>query len=335
MTTSVIVVAYHSGASLLRCLESLAPDRQGEVEVVVVDNGGGDEIAEAGALPYVRLLVPGRNLGYAAGSNLGARVASGDVLVFLNPDTVAAPGAISRMADVLRDESIGIAMARLRLLDEPERLNSSGNVLHLSALAWMGDYGKPVELVSETREITYACGASLAIRSRLFHELGRFTDRLFLYHEDVELGWRARMRGLRVVIDPGADVYHDYDFARNTRKNYFMERNRLIFVLSAYSTRLLLVLAPVLVSAEVALVVLAAREGWLRDKLAGWAWCARRPRWLLHHRDETQRLRRVPDRVLARYLTPVIDPGAVGVPLAARLTNPLISAYWALVRQAL
>ncbi len=335
MSASAVVVAYRSGASLLRCLESLAPDRQGELEVIVVDNGSGSEIDAARALPYVTVLSPGRNLGYAAGSNLGARSASGDVLVFLNPDTVAAPAAVPRLAELLRDETIGVAMARLRLLDEPGLLNSSGNVLHVSALAWMGDYGKPVEVVSDTREITYACGAALAIRARTFSELGEFTDRMFLYHEDVELGWRARMRGLRVVVDAGADVYHDYDFARNARKNYFMERNRLIFVLSAYSGRLMLVLAPVLLSAEVALALVAAKEGWLRDKLAGWAWCARHPRWLLRHRMETQRLRHVPDRVLAQYLTPVIDPGAFGVPLAARLTNPLVEAYWALVRHVL
>src|SRR5256885_15961389 len=153
MRTSVIVVAYRSGPPLLRCLESLAPGRQGELEVIVVDNGSGPEVGDAAALPYVQVVASGRNLGYAGGSNLGAHAASGDVIVFLNPDTVAAPGAVRRLAHVLRDESIGIAMARLRRLDEPDLLNSSGNVLHLSALAWMGDYGKPINSVSETRDI--------------------------------------------------------------------------------------------------------------------------------------------------------------------------------------
>jgi hypothetical protein len=113
-----------------------------------------------------------------------------------------------------------------------------------------------------------------------------------------------------------------------------MERNRLVFVLSSYSARLLVVLAPVLVSAELAMVVLAAKEGWLRDKLAGWAWCVRHARWLLRHRAETQRLRRVPDRALASFLSPVIDPGAVEVPRAVRLANPLLAAYWGLARRA-
>jgi GT2 family glycosyltransferase len=333
--TSVVVVAYESGSRLLRCLDSLAPRHQGELEVIVVDNGGGTEIHEAARLPYVDVVSPGTNLGYAAGSNLGARTASGDVLVFLNPDAVAAPDAIRRLAGVLADDSIGIAMARLRLLDRPQLLNSSGNVVHLSGIAWLGDYGKPADSLTETREVTYACGAALAIRSDLFVELGRYTDELFMYHEDVELGWRARMRGLRVVLDPEADVYHEYEFGRNAQKNYFLERNRLVFVLSSYSGRLMLVLAPVLLAAELSIVVLAAKEGWLRDKLAGWAWCARHRRWLLHHREETQRLRRLPDRALAGLLSPVIDPAMVGVPLTVRLANPLLAAYWALARRAL
>src|SRR5436309_1674819 len=81
---------------------------------------------------------------------------------------------------------------------------------------------------------------------------------------------RARLRGLRVAITPAADVYHDYDFDRNPAKRYLLERNRLIFVLTTYSSRMLAVLAPVLIATELGLLVLALREGWARDKVAGW-----------------------------------------------------------------
>jgi GT2 family glycosyltransferase len=332
---SVVIVAYRSGPHLGRCLDSLSPEHQGELEVIVVDNGGGEEIADARRRPFVQIVSPGENLGYAAGSNLGAKAAGGEVVVFLNPDTVAAPGAVAALARVLDDPSVGIAMARLRLLDRPELLNSSGNLLHVSGLAWMGGYGKPADTVTEVQDIPYACGAALAVRADVFTELGGFTEELFIYHEDVELGWSARLQGLSVVVVPRADVYHDYEFGRHGRKHYFMERNRLVFVLSGYPSRLLLVLAPVLLAAELAILALAAKEGWLRDKLAGWTWCARHAGWLLRHRRETQRLRRVPDRVLAGVLTPVIDPGAVDVPPAVRVLNPLVAAYWALAKRAL
>jgi len=143
------------------------------------------------------------------------------------------------------------------------------------------------------------------------------------------------MRGYRVVLEPAADVFHEYEYARNVRKNYFMERNRLIFVGTAYSLRLLAVLAPVLVAAEAGLVLVAWREGWLRDKLAGWKWCAGNVPWMLRHRRALQRERTVSDRELAEHLTPVIDPKMVRVPRAVAAGNPVVCAYWSLVRRLL
>jgi GT2 family glycosyltransferase len=336
VTTSVVIVAYESGPALTRCLDSLEPKGEAPHEVVLVNNGSaGPEVAEASARDCVELVSPGENLGFAGGANLGARRAKGDVLLFLNPDTVAAPGAIRALAAALDDHTIGIAMARLRLLDRPELLNSGGNVLHVTGLAWSGSYGRPADEISELREVTYPTGAAMAIRADLFHELGGFTDELFMYQEDLELAWRARLRGLRIVLVPDADVYHEYEFGRNPAKHYLLERNRLIFVLSAYSGRLLLLLGPVLVSTELAMLALALKQRWARDKVAGWGWCLRRAGWLRRRRRQTQALRRVADHELAPLLTPVIDPAMIQVPGVLGAVNPLLKSYWSLVRRAL
>ena len=136
---------------------------------MVVNNGPrGPEIERAEELPFVRVVEAGANLGYAGGGNLGAREATGDVLVFLNPDTVVRPGALARLAETLEDRSIGIAMARLLLLDRPEALNSGGNVLHISGIAWAGGYGEPAETVEGVRDVTYPSGAAMAIHRDLF-----------------------------------------------------------------------------------------------------------------------------------------------------------------------
>jgi hypothetical protein len=107
-----------------------------------------------------------------------------------------------------------------------------------------------------------------------------------------------------------------------------MERNRLIFVGTAYSLRLLLVLSPVLAAAEAGLVVVALREGWLADKLEGWRWLARHGRWLLQHRRRLQAERTVSDSELSRHLTPVVDPKMISVPTAVRGANRLLAGYW-------
>ena len=273
---SVVLVAYHAGAALVRCLDSLAT-QDVDLEAVVVNNGSEDpEILAAERRHFVRVVRPGRNLGFGAGCNVGAADARGDVVVFLNPDTVAAPGAIGELAATLDDPSVGIAMARLLLLGQPAQLNSRGNVVHVAGFGWAAGYGEPADVpAGEPREVPYASGAAMAMRAGDFRKLGGFTDALFLYQEDLELAWRARMRGLKVVMNPRADVYHDYDFERNDAKRYYLERNRLVFVLSAFSGRMLALLSPVLVAAELGTAALAAREGWLTEKARGWAWLAR------------------------------------------------------------
>jgi GT2 family glycosyltransferase len=323
---SAVIVAYNNGDALTRCLESLEPEG---VEVVVVNNG--DPLPEL----EVRVVEPGSNIGFGAGCNLGAANASGDVLVFLNPDTVVAPGALAELARTLEDKTIGIAMPRLRLLDRPELLNSGGNVLHVTGLAWAGGYGEPADDIRDVRDVTYPTGAAMAIRADLFRELGGFTEELFMYQEDLELGWRARLRGLRIVVTPRADVYHDYEFGRNPRKQYLLERNRLVFVISAYSGRMLTVLAPVLLAGELGMLALAAKEGWFRDKVAGWGWCVTHAGWLARHRRETQRLRRVRDRELAPLLTASIDPQMIELPKPVGAANRLMTWYWAIARRAL
>jgi len=245
------------------------------------------------------------------------------------------PGALSRLAETLQDPSIGIAMARLRLLDRPELLNSGGTVVHLSGLAWAGHYGEPAETLRELEDVAAPSGAAMAIRSDLFREFDGFTEELFMYLEDTELGWRAHLHGLRVVVDPGADVYHEYEFGRNPAKVELLERNREIFVLTAYSLRLLLLLTPVLAATELAMLVVAAKNQWLGGKLGGWLWCLSHLGWLVRHRYETQRLRRVSDRELARFLTAVLDPSMVTLPPPVAAANRVMRPYWALARKAL
>ena len=100
LSISVVIVAYESGATLARCLASLRTGEP-EAEVIVVDNAGGDRaVAERFD---VRLIEPRENLGYAGGCNRGASEATGDVVVFLNPDTVVDPGALHRLSESLQD----------------------------------------------------------------------------------------------------------------------------------------------------------------------------------------------------------------------------------------
>jgi GT2 family glycosyltransferase len=333
-SASVIVVAYGSGPGLLPCVASVWADDP-DAEVIVVDNGaGGEEIDAVTAAGRVTVVRPAENLGFAGGCNLGAKIANGETLVFLNPDTVVTSGSLKRLAEPLADPAVGIVTARLRLFDQPDRLHAAGTVVHVSGLGWSAGYGTAADGHSTQDEVTAPCGAAMALNADTFRELGGFHDEFFLYQEDVQLGWRAQMAGRRVVVSSAADVWHDYDFERNRKKRYFMERNRLAFLGTCFSARTLLLLAPLLLATELVMLLLAARQGWFRDKLAGWVWLVKNGKRLLRRRRETQSLRRVHDRDLVRLLTAVVDPGMLPLPAIVRMLNPLVSGYWALVRWA-
>ena len=166
-------------------------------------------------------------------------------------------------------------MARVLLLDGPGMLNSSGTVVHVCGLAWAGGHGQPAETFAELRDVAAPSGAALAIRRALFRELGGFTEELFMYQEDLVLGWRARLAGLRVVATPAADVLHDYEFGRNAQKSTCSSatgscscspriRRGCCFARARCSRRL---------SSRSSSS--RSGEGWSREKVRGWAWwCA-------------------------------------------------------------
>jgi GT2 family glycosyltransferase len=297
---------------------------------VVVNNGDPIPVVH----DEVTIVESGGNIGFGAGCNLGVEYASSEIVVFLNPDTKVRSGAIRALERALHyDETIGIAQARLLLMDAPERVNTSGNVVHVSGLAGLGGYGEPATAHAERREIAYAAGTALAIRRSVFRELGGFTERLFLYQEDLELSWRTWMRGLRVVVEPSADVLHDYVLERpGRRKEYFLERNRLVFVLSAWSGRLLLLLSPILLAVEVGVTLIAARDGWAAEKARGWRWIVVNRQWVRDHRRHVQGQRQVSDHDLARLLTPRFEIQVVEHPPGTALLNALATAWWRAVR---
>ena len=215
---AVVVVAYGDTPLLSRCVEAILGSERITVNVYVIDNGSTDgTVASLVPSPYLRVITPGANLGFAGGCNLGAAMATGSTIAFVNPDAIVDSLALAVLANALQDKQVGIVMARLRLLHDPDLLNSSGGVVHYLGLGWASGFGLPADTVSVRSPVTGASGAAMAISLALFQQLGGFAAPMFLYHEDLDLSLRVWLRGLRVEIVPEANVWHDYDFSRRPR----------------------------------------------------------------------------------------------------------------------
>ena len=122
---------------------------------------------------------------------------------------------------------------------------------------------------------------------------------------------------------------HRYEFSRNRQKFHLIERNRLILLLTLFERRTLLLLCPPLLALELAMLVSAARTGWVSDKATGWRWLIHHRRWIRARRRQLQAERIVSDADLAPLLARRIAPGNFDLPNWLRPLDRLLSLYWA------
>ena len=171
----------------------------------------------------------------------------------------------------------------------------------------------------------------MVVRRATWDRLGGLDASYFLYCEDLDLGLRIWLAGERVGVVPAAQVVHSYEFDKGSEKWFWLERNRLRTVLSVYPPALLLLLTPALLAAEVALLAVAAGQGWLGAKLRAQAAVLTGLPRTLARRQTVQATRRLTARQFATHLTASLD--SEFLPLAQDgLPARIQRAYWALVR---
>lgn len=335
---SVVIVAWNSLAELERTLPALLTELGPEDDLIVVDNDSSDATVARlpGLAPAARLVRMGRNVGFAAGVNAGAAEARGELLVMLNPDAAPAPGFGEAIRRPWREGRGWAAWQALVAEAGGTTINSAGNPLHFTGIVWAGMHGEPIAAAPPAGEVTVLSGACLAIPRATWEEIGGFPKQFFLYHEDVDLSLRLRLRGGTLGIEPAAVVAHDYEFGASAgRKMRWLERNRLAFLVRTYPAPLLALLAPALVATELALLFVSAAGGWGGQKLAA-NWEALRwlPRLLLERR-RIQRARTVGSAEFASWLTADLDSPFIAGPARSLPVRIALRAYLGAVRMLL
>jgi GT2 family glycosyltransferase len=329
---TAVMLAWRDEPLLVESVRAVLASEKLDVDVVLVDNGcTSDAVERLSAVAGVTVVDPGENLGFAGGCNRGAEHATGEFLAFVNGDAVVRPDALHHLVAALADD-VGLATASVRLYDEPDVINSAGNPIHFTGLSWAGGLGSPATAYAVGREVASASGAAMTCRRERFAALGGFCEPMFAYCEDAELSLRSWQRGWKVVYVPEAVALHRYEFSRNPEKFYLLERNRLFLVLTLFGPGLLLAVTLPLLALEVATLGLAVRDGWARQKLAGWWWLLRHAGLVRSRRREVRSARVVPDRELARVLTGDLDvdvPGLTVPGLARRASR----GYWSIARR--
>lgn len=306
---SVVVVTWNGRRYLEPCLEALAAQRGPAFEVIVVDNASTDGTSDMvrSRFPEMRLITLPRNLGFAGGNNAGVPHARGRFIAFLNNDTIPQPDWLLRLsAGIDRDAGFLLATSRIVYMHDAALIDSAGDGMFRWGGAFKWYHGRRVEEAIESTEVFGVCGAACLIDRRVFDELGGFDLAFFASHEDVDLSYRARLRGYRCRYVADAIVRH-HGSATLGRVSAFAvyhgQRNLEWVYLKNTPLHLLIRTLPGHLAYDAAAAVFFARQGrlgaFLRAKISALAGVPR----VLRQRRLIQRTRRVGPEAIERHLS--------------------------------
>lgn len=211
LRVAVVIVNYWSATYLRRCLAALAEQIFLPEKVVVVNNGDRDGAIDfiGEEFPFVELQST-ENIGFAAANNLALISASDcDWVALLNPDAFPSRDWLGRLVAAARQcPDAAVFSSRLREADNPQVIDGDGDCYHVSGIAWRSNHGRRTGEAIAGAEVFSPCAAAAMYRRTALLEVNGFDESYFCYFEDVDLGFRLRLRGYRVVHVPEAMVDH-------------------------------------------------------------------------------------------------------------------------------
>src|SRR3989344_479268 len=214
---SVIVLSYNTRDLTKRCLSSIIENYKedidkGKIELVLADNGSGDETTEAiqNYDSRIKIIQNEKNYGFGKGNNLASKKAQGKYILFLNSDTVSKDKGFLKMVSFLeKNQEIGILGGKLENRNGSKQLSAGKfyKPLNLS-FSLLGLESFVRSAPDKISKVDWVSGACMMIRRDLFERLGGFDENYFMYMEDMDLCFRAKKEGFLTYFYPDIKLEH-------------------------------------------------------------------------------------------------------------------------------
>jgi GT2 family glycosyltransferase len=302
---SVVILNFNGKRYLEKCLSALESQTYRDFEVIVVDNASSDgsvDYLEA-HFPSARIVENEKNLGFAGGTNSGIRLAKGEYILTLNNDTQVDRRFLECLVEAMQsDKSAGMCASKMLLPDG--RINSAGICLSRSGAAWdRGMFEPDCGQYDHQQEIFGACAGAALYRKEMLDEIGLFDEDFFLYMEDVDLAFRAKLAGWKCIYIPEAVVYHHHGGTAGFGSDlavYYGNRNVIWYAVKGFPTGLLLTSLPWIMGRNLAVIPYYALRGQGKIILRSKMDALRGLPGMLKKRKSI--VRKAPEREIKRYI---------------------------------
>ena len=240
MLVSVIVLNWNGSSLIDDCLTSVFDQSYINKEIIVVDNGSTDDSLEKIDSYDVKLIENNENLGFAKGINTGIKAAMGVYILPLNNDVVLDKEFIQELVNaVLKDKKTGSVCGKLLRAEDKKLIDSTGHSIHKNRLPKnIGKGEQDGEMFSKREEVFGVCGAAPMYKKEMLDDIKiddeYYDESFFSFLEDVDLDWRARLRGWKAYYEPKAVGFH-YRGGTAVRRSPIVEvhnyKNRYLMII--------------------------------------------------------------------------------------------------------
>jgi len=311
------------------------------VNVYMVDNAASEEsnkyIKEH--YPELTAIIPRPDGNYAAANNAGIKKAKEDgcdYFVIANMDAVYNQNWLTELVKAIEsDDNIGAVQSKMLLYNKDEegkyRINSTGNIQHFLGFGFTCGYDEPDREMDGYPAITgYVSGCSFMVKREVVDIIQGYDEEYYMYHDDVDFSWKAKLAGYKFVLAPKSIMYHKYEFARSILMLYYMERNRYLAMFHFYKIPTLIIISPAILAMEGGMFFYSIVNGWFKTKLKVYGYFLKPSSWskIRQKRKKINQIRKLKDRDIVNDFYGKVLFQEIDNPVLKHIANPIFDAYW-------
>lgn len=222
MKVTIIIPNYNGLRFMKDCLNSLAKQTYKAYKLCIVDNGSTDGSKEWLRQNNIDFIDLDTNLGFAGACNLALKTVDTKYVILLNNDTEVYEDYVENLLKAIqKDEKIFAVSPLMINANKKELVDDAGDGLCLLGFAYQIGVGEKIKNYQKSKEVFSACAGAAIYRMDILKEIGFFDELHFAYLEDIDLGFRARLKGYKNIFEPSAKVYHIGSATSGSKYNSF------------------------------------------------------------------------------------------------------------------